>query len=151
MLKGHIIVAGVELNKVKRQLNNARVENLDLETQVKRLEEQSRASGLPANKGEVARRHDEEVAVLKGRIAKLVAEVKHVNDDLAVIAKSTSNNHDRVVFYKAKIKKLMENLPLLFNHLLCYIEFSYAFALVHKKTMSLGAHNLYVKNREKFP
>ncbi|GKA23555.1 hypothetical protein Tco_0709588 [Tanacetum coccineum] len=104
-----------DLTKVQRQLETTHIKKLDLEAHA-------------------VRRHGEEVACLRGRIAELEAEVKHFHDDSAVAVESNSYNYDRANFYKVKEEKPVETLPLLVNRF-----------LVQKSVMSLEAHILSAK------
>nr|GEW32287.1 WW domain-containing protein [Tanacetum cinerariifolium] len=62
--------------------------------------------------GLAARRHEEEVACLRGRSAELEAEVKRFHGDSVVVVESNSYNYDRASFYKVKEEKPVEILPL---------------------------------------
>ncbi|GKE21300.1 hypothetical protein Tco_1432812, partial [Tanacetum coccineum] len=66
---------------------------------------------LKANEAEAARRHGKEVTILKSQIAEREAEVRNVNDDLAVTVESNYQNYDRANFYKRSVMSLRAHLP----------------------------------------
>ncbi|GKA03260.1 hypothetical protein Tco_0676041 [Tanacetum coccineum] len=118
---GHGHRACIELTKAEKKLASVQTKKLDLEAQVKRLEEQVTAEKekffqiLKASGAEDAQRHSEEVVGLRGWIAELEVEVKHVSDDFVVTTKSNFANYAWAVFYKAEKEKLVENLPMLIH------------------------------------
>ncbi|GJT74316.1 hypothetical protein Tco_1041041 [Tanacetum coccineum] len=94
--------AGAELTKVKN------LQGTIVKVTVKK---EKSSHTLKANEAEAARRHGEEVTILKSQIAKREAEVRNVNDDLAVTIESNYQNYDQANFYKRSVMSLRAHLP----------------------------------------
>ncbi|GJR48374.1 hypothetical protein Tco_1316477 [Tanacetum coccineum] len=108
--EGHSQRAGAKLTKVQGQLETVCAEKATLEYRVKRLGEETIASGLP---GRVELEH--QVKHLHGtinRIVELESKVGHMHDDLAMTADSASRNHDRESTYKAEREACKDSVPI---------------------------------------
>lgn len=94
---------------------------------------------------------NEEVSSLKNQIVELLTEVKGLTGDLATTAQSNTNNLERVAFFKTQKERMVEELPVFANRLLCSAEYQQAFIRVQKRAMSLGAQRVSKKVHAKNP